>query len=165
MLKIGYDIEVQNERDEHIYLVDAALDALGQAVPGRFLIEVLPWLRYVPAWVPGAGFQTVFARCKAANDRLKHQPFDELKQRLVREPPLGWAATFANGLGSQESGDPTINPCLGIELLAQAKLDHEVQRIPLEEEEVIKISARLPSKACKHSFACMAVTLRLVPIF
>ncbi|KAJ8463881.1 hypothetical protein ONZ51_g9969 [Trametes cubensis] len=119
MLKIGYDIEVQNERDEHIYLVDAALDALGQAVPGRFLIEVLPWLQYVPAWVPGAGFQTVFARCKAANDRLKHQPFDELKQRL-------------------EIGDPTINPCLGIELLAQSKLDHEAQRIPSEEEDIIK---------------------------
>ncbi|KAI0662031.1 CyP450 monooxygenase [Cubamyces menziesii] len=119
MLKIGYDIEVQDERDEHIHVIDAALDAIGQAVPGRFLIEVLPWLRYVPAWVPGAGFQTVFARCKAANDRLKHQPFDELKQRL-------------------ETDDPTIDPCLGIELLAQLKLDHEARHIPLEENDLAK---------------------------
>ncbi|KAI0333738.1 CyP450 monooxygenase [Cubamyces sp. BRFM 1775] len=119
MLQIGYDIEVKDERDDHIFLVDAALDALGQAVPGRFLIEVLPWLRYVPAWVPGAGFQTVFARCKVANDRLKHQPFDEMKLRL-------------------EGGDPTLNSCLGSELLFLSRLDHEVRRIPLEEEDVIK---------------------------
>lgn len=27
------------------------------AIPGKFLVDVLPWLKYVPEWVPGANFQ------------------------------------------------------------------------------------------------------------
>lgn len=60
-----------------------ALEAVRRATPGRFLVETFPFLRYVPEWFPGAGFQRIFAECKMANDYLKHALFDETKAVLV----------------------------------------------------------------------------------
>lgn len=29
----------------------------GSLAPGAFLVDLLPWLQYVPTWVPGAGWR------------------------------------------------------------------------------------------------------------
>ncbi|KAH9889804.1 CyP450 monooxygenase [Cubamyces lactineus] len=136
MLKIVYDIDVHGEDDEHVYLVDAALDAIGQAVPGRFLIEVIPGLRHVPAWVPGAGFQTVFTQCKVANDKLKHQPFDKLKLRL-------------------EHGNTALDSCLGAELITQSKRDRELQRASLDEDTIKDVCAVTIEGGAETTFSAL----------
>ncbi|KAH9847890.1 CyP450 monooxygenase [Lenzites betulinus] len=84
MLKIVFDIDVINDDDEHITMLDDAMEAVSLASPGSFLVERLPFLRHVPSWVPGAGFQKILARSKAANHRLINEPFDQLKESLKR---------------------------------------------------------------------------------
>lgn len=83
MLKVVFDIDVINDDDEHITMLDDAMEAVSLASPGSFLVERLPFLRHVPSWVPGAGFQEILARSKAANHRLINEPFDQLKESLV----------------------------------------------------------------------------------
>lgn len=76
MLKIGYGIDVEDEENETIRVIDDALEGAAQAiVPGKFLVDFFPPLQYVPAWVPGAGFQKSFARWRDASARLKNAPF------------------------------------------------------------------------------------------
>jgi hypothetical protein len=29
----------------------------GTLAPGKFLVDILPWIQYFPAWFPGAGWQ------------------------------------------------------------------------------------------------------------
>ncbi|KAI0352615.1 CyP450 monooxygenase [Trametes cingulata] len=84
MLKVLYDIDVKDEDDEHIKMMEAAFEAIKLATPGQFAVELFPFLRHVPPWFPGAGFQKLFAACKAANDHLKHVPFDEVRASLER---------------------------------------------------------------------------------
>ncbi|KAI0763605.1 CyP450 monooxygenase [Trametes elegans] len=87
MLKIIYGIDVAGDRDEYIRLADLAIEALAVANPGRFAVEIFPFLRYVPAWMPGAGFQELFASCNAAGTHLKHAPFDEARIALESGKP------------------------------------------------------------------------------
>ncbi|KAF9447893.1 cytochrome P450 [Macrolepiota fuliginosa MF-IS2] len=45
-------------------------------IPGWFLVDLLPWLKYIPGWVPGATFQT-FARVgKDTLQRHFEKPFE-----------------------------------------------------------------------------------------
>ena len=29
----------------------------GSLAPGKFMVDILPWLRHLPAWFPGAGWK------------------------------------------------------------------------------------------------------------
>jgi hypothetical protein len=44
------------ESDKYVKKIFAsAARFAGSLAPGEFLVDVFPWLRYVPSWVPGAG--------------------------------------------------------------------------------------------------------------
>ena len=50
----------ENQYSSHI---DAAREDFSQGLmPGKFLDCPLPFLRHIPSWIPGAGFQNTFAR-------------------------------------------------------------------------------------------------------
>ena len=53
--------------------------------PGRYLVQILPWLRYVPAWVPGAGFQRDFARWRPVVREVLDGPWAAAKEKRVRD--------------------------------------------------------------------------------
>ncbi|KAI0767393.1 cytochrome P450 [Fomes fomentarius] len=85
LLKILYDIDVTDENDEWIKTVEKALEgAIESLVPGAFLVEFLPFLRHVPAFVPGAGFQKKFAEWRELSDDLKSAPVTRVKLSMER---------------------------------------------------------------------------------
>lgn len=53
--------------------------------PGKWFVDVLPWLRFVPAWMPGAGFQRKAADAKERLSRLDRIPFNWCKEQIVRD--------------------------------------------------------------------------------
>ncbi|KAI0712382.1 O-methylsterigmatocystin oxidoreductase [Earliella scabrosa] len=76
IMKIVYGIDAKDEHDPTIDLIAAAIDAVTPAVvPGSYLVDALPFLRYVPAWFPGAGFQKQFATFRKSNDRIQDVPY------------------------------------------------------------------------------------------
>lgn len=65
-------------------LLDISVPAFIEAsVPGQFLVDLLPALKYVPAWVPGAGFQRKAARWSEAIVKTCDDPWNEAKAKLV----------------------------------------------------------------------------------
>ena len=44
--------------DPYIALAERGMEAFAEA-EGFFLVNAFPWLRYLPAWFPGAGFQKI----------------------------------------------------------------------------------------------------------
>ncbi|KAJ7601420.1 cytochrome P450 [Mycena rosella] len=63
MITMAYGLDILPHDDPYINAAHAALRVMGEAaVPGRFLIDVIPALKYVPSWFPGASFKR-----KAAN--------------------------------------------------------------------------------------------------
>ncbi len=57
-------------------------------VPGRFLVQFLPFLRHVPPWFPGATSQRLWAKWMAAADKVKNIPFEHAKTQLVCRPTM-----------------------------------------------------------------------------
>ncbi|KAI0697621.1 cytochrome P450 [Cerioporus squamosus] len=85
ILKVAYDIDVEDEDDRYVAAVDAALEGPVQGlVPGTFLVDFLPVLRHVPTWCPGATSQRLFAKWQAAAERLKNLPYGRVVAALDR---------------------------------------------------------------------------------
>lgn len=82
IVKVVYGVEVASENDPYIALMEQVLESAEAFTPGAFMVELLPWLRHVPAWVPGAGFQKTLARW----------------HRCTREVQNGMAARTEDGM-------------------------------------------------------------------
>ncbi|TBU24770.1 cytochrome P450 [Dichomitus squalens] len=85
IMKIGYDIPIQSKDDPYLKIVRDALEGpLEGLVPGRFLVDFLPFLRRIPPWFPFAASQRLWVKWQAAGERLKNTPFEEAKAKLAR---------------------------------------------------------------------------------
>ena len=71
ILSMTYSINVRPYNDPYIKIVEEAVEALVEMIPGAFLVDIIPILVYVPEWFPGAKFQSKAAllRKHAANIR------------------------------------------------------------------------------------------------
>jgi hypothetical protein len=86
-MKIGYGIAVQESDDPYILIAEEAFDGVAEAaVPGAFLVDSFPILKYVPSWFPGAGFQKKAARWKEAINTMVEKPFRHVQEQLVQVP-------------------------------------------------------------------------------
>ncbi|KZP23267.1 cytochrome P450 [Athelia psychrophila] len=84
IIDTAYGIKALPEDDPVINLADEAVRLAGiTIIPGRFLVETLPILKYVPAWFPGASFQRVAQEGKAVGRDLVEVPFDQVKRAMA----------------------------------------------------------------------------------
>ncbi|KAF8639642.1 hypothetical protein AX17_000907 [Amanita inopinata Kibby_2008] len=84
ILRISHGYEVKENNDPFIELADKATEQFSLAtVPGGFLVDFLPALRYVPSWLPGAGFQKKAATWASTLSEMVEQPHNFVKQQMA----------------------------------------------------------------------------------
>ncbi|KAK7052946.1 hypothetical protein VNI00_004266 [Paramarasmius palmivorus] len=80
-MSIAYGIKVKSESDPWVALAEEAIGPLMRAtVPGAFLVDTFPFLKYIPSWFPGAGFKRQAREWRKLTMRLKNEPFVEGKR-------------------------------------------------------------------------------------
>ncbi|KAM5539390.1 hypothetical protein V8D89_006842 [Ganoderma adspersum] len=85
LLKVVYGIDIDDGDHEIVRGIRAAVEAFSEAMaPGKFMVEFIPWLEYVPAWVPGAGFQKKFTEWRALTAAMKNAPFEQRNAYLCK---------------------------------------------------------------------------------
>ena len=85
IMKIGYGIAVQESDDPYISIAEEAVKGAVEAgIPGAFLVDLFPILKYVPSWFPGAGFQKKAARVREAINTMAEKPFRHVQEQLVQ---------------------------------------------------------------------------------
>lgn len=57
--------------------------AARESVPGRWLVDTVPMLKHVPAWIPGTAFHSVAKEAKAHLRDTADVPFELTKQAMV----------------------------------------------------------------------------------
>ena len=58
VLSMTYSINVRPYNDPYIKIAEEAVGAIVELlIPGAFLVDIIPILKYVPEWFPGAKFQ------------------------------------------------------------------------------------------------------------
>ncbi|KAF8883970.1 cytochrome P450 [Infundibulicybe gibba] len=76
ILDLAYGIKVQEKNDPYVEIVGASVAGFAEAgVPGAFLVDFIPILKYVPEWMPDAGFKRKAARWRDVNYRMAEVPW------------------------------------------------------------------------------------------
>jgi len=89
-LTLAYGLEIQPRNDPYVAIAEEAIHTVAQAaVPGTYLVEVMPWLKYVPEWFPGAEFKRKARYLEELSEKFKNAPFDAVKEKMVCPPIVG----------------------------------------------------------------------------
>ncbi|KAH9894789.1 CyP450 monooxygenase [Cubamyces lactineus] len=76
----GMSMEALDTDDGYVNLAEAAVASFGAvAIPGKYWVDMFPLLRFVPSWVPGAGFKRKAHAWKALNHNLRDLPWEWTK--------------------------------------------------------------------------------------
>jgi hypothetical protein len=83
--EIAYGIEIQDHNDPYIEQIETVMKGVGEAsIPGKFLVEMFPIMKYIPSWFPGAGWKRKAAFYKRLNERVSREPYEIVKENLVK---------------------------------------------------------------------------------
>jgi hypothetical protein len=83
-LSMTYSINVCPFNDPHIKIVEEAFGAFAELViPGAFLVDVIPMLKYVPEWFPGATFQSKAAVMRKHAAIMRNTTFAATEKLMV----------------------------------------------------------------------------------
>ncbi|EJD49813.1 cytochrome P450 [Auricularia subglabra TFB-10046 SS5] len=101
---VSYGLPIEEHYETFIHLNEIVSKAfLAAMVPGRYLVESIPVLRYVPKWFPGAGFRRHAALICDTMEQHSSMFFNAVKREIAAgsAPP----SLVANCLQAQESGE------------------------------------------------------------
>ncbi|KAL0958419.1 hypothetical protein HGRIS_000559 [Hohenbuehelia grisea] len=156
ILSIAYGIDVQPGNDPYIALAEEAIHCLVQAaIPGAFVVDSLPFLKYLPAWAPGASFKRAAETWRRGVHAFKERPYDAAKKDYLagidtasfvsyrlrsiegKEQEADWENIIKFAAGSMyAAGSDTTVSLLGTFLLAmlenpdvQLKAQHELDGV------------------------------------
>lgn len=63
-----------------------SLQSMAKAgIPGLYLVDHIPILKYIPSWFPGAEFKREAERGRKITDKLVYKPYNEVKDALVKD--------------------------------------------------------------------------------
>ncbi|TCD66189.1 hypothetical protein EIP91_001683 [Steccherinum ochraceum] len=72
----GYTVSPTEPSDPLVDIAETAMQGFARASePGSFLVDYIPWLKYVPGWFPGAGFQKTALSMRRDLETLYDVPF------------------------------------------------------------------------------------------
>jgi hypothetical protein len=97
-------------QDEHYNrkLIHAATafneEAVNSVRPGRYLVSIVHALRYVPSWLPGAGWKCTLQNIARLGEQVTGEPFRSAKERFVRSCPDGQPRQRSTIFMLQEAG-------------------------------------------------------------
>ncbi|KAF7977702.1 hypothetical protein HWV62_2964 [Athelia sp. TMB] len=141
IMDIAYGIQVLDKNDPFILIAKAASTGITIAsTPGAFLVDTLSLLKYIPAWVPGAGFQRRASEWKKRTEDLIHLPYAALKKEQaagIDKPSFvsrSLSAIDALGNVAEQEGiirDTAPMIYLEVQAKAQAELDAVIGRAQL----------------------------------
>jgi len=84
IMSVLYGISVGESDDPYISRAEVALEGFAAAgVPGSFMVDFFPVLKYLPSWFPGAGFQRKAKMWRELNDAVAEIPFKRIEDELV----------------------------------------------------------------------------------
>ena len=79
-----YSIEVHPYNDPYIKIAEEALGSIAELlIPGAFLVDIIPILKYVPKWFPGAEFQRKAAVMRKHAEIMRNATFSATEELMV----------------------------------------------------------------------------------
>ncbi|CCM02682.1 uncharacterized protein FIBRA_04788 [Fibroporia radiculosa] len=80
-----YGYQVRSNDDKFLTLAEECVDLLANKIAsggGIWPVDVLPFLRHMPDWMPGAGFKRSAAQWKAKIEEFVDKPYEYVKESM-----------------------------------------------------------------------------------
>ncbi|KAI0092441.1 cytochrome P450 [Irpex rosettiformis] len=89
ILDIVYGLEIQSMDDEYLDIIAKASDSFaeGKAL-GRFWVDFIPWLKYLPPWIPGAASAKFGAQSRPIVEEMVERPFRDIQSGVNQKPSM-----------------------------------------------------------------------------
>jgi len=103
---VTYGKKIATMDDESVVAARLSVEGLSTAiVPGAFWIEFLPFLRYLPSWIPFMSSKRTAEEYLTHVINMRDKPYFEVKDSLARgNAPVSWAATLIEQNRAQYGG-------------------------------------------------------------
>ncbi|KAG6846728.1 hypothetical protein H0H93_012210 [Arthromyces matolae] len=83
ILSVAYGINVTSKDDPFLKTAEEAVHSLFvAAIPGTFLVDSLPILKYVPEWMPFAGFKRKAKYWRKLAEEMLNKPYEVAKRNF-----------------------------------------------------------------------------------
>ncbi|KAH6874340.1 O-methylsterigmatocystin oxidoreductase [Coprinopsis sp. MPI-PUGE-AT-0042] len=83
IMEISYGANDPKYTESLIDDAEAIADGFGEvSIPGRFLVDVFPHLRYIPSWFPWTGWKRRLGAIGAKSRNVYHHTFNDAKERV-----------------------------------------------------------------------------------
>ncbi|KAF8608281.1 cytochrome P450 [Ceratobasidium sp. AG-I] len=178
-----YGYTVTTSDDYFVRRVEAALDNFSRAaLPTNFMVNFIPWLKYVPDWVPGTGWKHTMSEWCKLRDSMVREPYDWTKtqiangvaapsmvkkcleeiendpsiDRVEAEDRLKWAASTLFGGASDTSASSAMTFVLAM------VQNPDIQAKAQAEIDAVTSSERLPEMADRDSMPYLQRIVREV---
>ncbi|THH31277.1 hypothetical protein EUX98_g2916 [Antrodiella citrinella] len=80
IIRVTYGAPTVSQTNRYIALAESAVQSAREiAVPAAFMVESLPFLKYIPAWMPGGHTSRYVAKYKPIVQEMRNKPFDDVK--------------------------------------------------------------------------------------
>ncbi|PVF97872.1 cytochrome P450 [Serendipita vermifera] len=160
-LAVSSAIDVKDAKDPYVVDAERVLNVLSLATtPGAFLVDIFPKLKYLPSWLPGAGFKRQAKIWKADLEKACNRPFEkvmkDLNSNIIKNSFLHDHLSQPNlskedadlikwsGISMYLGGSDTAVALCRIYILAMI-MNQDVQRKAREEIYNLLGSSRLPN--------------------
>ncbi|KAH9929126.1 cytochrome P450 [Epithele typhae] len=112
LMKVVYGLDAKYENDESLMTIDKGLESGRESlVPGRFLVDVIPILRFLPPFFPS---QKRFSRLREQTARMYDMPYSLHKAAAMRgdmgDCILSDMLSQFTSKPDDNIYDPTVNP-------------------------------------------------------
>ncbi|KAJ7790877.1 cytochrome P450 [Mycena leptocephala] len=84
IMSIAYGIDVLPMNDPYLKSARESMQGLALGgVPGKYLVDAIPALQYIPTWFPGAGFKREAQEWRKVTQQSVVLPFEEAKRKMA----------------------------------------------------------------------------------
>lgn len=137
IMKIMYDNDVESDIQDQMTWVDQSQEGIAQCLPpGRCLIDILPWLRYLPSFFHGPMLWLKSPEWRKAAMSHKEVPFARLQEEMVSSLLCAEGYSLIDLVNMQsETGEH--NSVVG-KLLQRVAQYADIKALYQEEEDIVK---------------------------
>ncbi|KIJ14852.1 hypothetical protein PAXINDRAFT_78324 [Paxillus involutus ATCC 200175] len=82
IMMISYGHQIDPEGDKYVKLAEEVRES-GVGPPGSYLVDLIPALKYIPEWFPGADFKRHARWGKGLALRMRQEPHDLVKEKMA----------------------------------------------------------------------------------
>lgn len=84
IIDIVYGFKIHSMNDDYVKMAIEAMDVFNEShLSGRFWVDFMPWLRYIPSWVPGTDAVRYGAYWRPKITKTINAPFDAILHGTV----------------------------------------------------------------------------------